>query len=559
MSHKRIVIVGGVAGGATCAARLRRLDENAEILVLEKGPYVSFANCGLPYYVGDVIQDEGKLLLASPELFRKRFNIDVRTKHEVVAIDRERRAVTLKNLESGVEIVEPYDALVLSPGAAPIRPSWPGIDLPGIFTLRTVPDSREIRNWIAARKPQTAVVVGGGFIGLEMAENLVHRGIAVTVVEMAKQVMPPLDAEMAEFVRRHLESRGINLVLEEGVAGFERHGDDCLVVRTQSGRAFEAELVVLSIGVRPETRLACNADLEIGERGGIRVDDQMRTSDPHIWAIGDAVEVKNWVTGQWELVPLAGPANRQGRVAADAICGREAKFRGVQGTAVCGFFGLTAALTGATEKALRRAGMKDFESVYLHPNHHVGYYPGAQMIHLKLLFRRSDGLVLGAQCVGEQGVARRIDVIAQAIQMKATVFDLEEAELCYAPQYGAAKDPVNFAGMIASNVARGDMEIAPWNELESTSALILDVREAHEFRAGAIEGAVNIPLSELRARMGELPRSREIWVNCQVGQRAYYACRILAQNGFRARNLSGGYKSYRALYPEGVRETSGIR
>ncbi len=558
MTQKRVVIVGGVAGGATCAARIRRLDEDAEILVLDKGPHVSFANCGLPYYVGDVIHDESKLLLASPELFRKRFNIEVRTLHEAVAISRAQRTVTVRDLETGNECVEAYDALVLSPGAAPIRPPLPGIDLPGIFTLRTVPDSREIRNWIETRRPQKAVIVGGGFIGLEMAENLMQRGMAVTIVEMAAQVMPPLDPEMAEYARQRLESHGVNLVLGDGVAGFEQGGDGSLVVRTQDGAEFGADLVVLSIGVRPETQLARNAGIEIGERGGIRVDEQMRTSDPQIWAVGDAVEVKNWVTGQWELVPLAGPANREGRVAADAICGRDTKFRGVQGTAVCGFFGLTVALTGATEKSLRRAGLKDVESVYLHPNHHVGYYPGAQTIHLKLLFRKSDGRVLGAQAAGEQGVARRIDVIAQAIQMRATVFDLEEAELCYAPQYGAAKDPVNFAGMIASNVMRGDMGLAPWEDLSSTSALILDVRETHEFRAGAIEGAVNIPLGELRARLHELPRSREIWVNCVVGQRAYYACRILAQQGFRVRNLSGGYKTYRAFYPEGVPEPAAV-
>jgi NADPH-dependent 2,4-dienoyl-CoA reductase/sulfur reductase-like enzyme/rhodanese-related sulfurtransferase len=558
MNRRRIVIVGGVAGGATCAARIRRLDENAEILVLDKGPYVSFANCGLPYYVGDVIHDEGNLLLASPDLFRKRFNIEVRTRHEVVAIHRAQRTVTVKNLETGSECEESYDSLVLAPGAAPIRPPLPGIDLPGIFTLRTVPDAREIRNWIDTRRPQTAVIVGGGFIGLEMAENLVHRGMAVTVIEMATQVMPPLDPEMAEYARQRLESHGVNLVLANRVVAFEQSGDGTLLVRAQDGAEFEADLVVLSIGVRPETQLARNAGIAIGERGGIRVDEQMRTGDEHIWAIGDAVEVKNWVTGQWEMMPLAGPANRQGRVAADAICGRETKFRGAQGTAVCGFFGLTVALTGATEKALRSAGVKDFDCIYLHPNHHVGYYPGAQTIHFKLLFRRSDGLVLGAQAAGEQGVARRIDVIAQAIQMKATVFDLEEAELCYAPQYGGAKDPVNFAGMIASNVMRGDMELAPWEDLATTAAFLLDVRERHEFRAGAIEGAVNIPLGELRERLHELPRSREIWVNCVVGQRAYYAARILAQHGFRVRDLSGGYKTYCAFHPEGTREPAAV-
>lgn len=552
MAKKRIVLVGGVAGGATCAARLRRLDEQAEILVIDRGPYVSFANCGLPYYVGGVIREEAKLLLASPALFRERFNIQVRTLTEVLSIDRAARTLVMKNLETGAESSERYDVLVLSPGAAPIRPSWPGVDLPGIFTLRNIPDSRAMRDWIDAKTPRTAVVVGGGFIGLEMAESLAHRGIAVSIVELASQVMPPLDPELAAYAAQQLVSREVQLLLGDGVAAFEQTPSGSLQVRTQSGASLEADMVVLSIGVRPETQLARSAGLEIGERGGIRVNNQMRTSDPHIWAIGDAVEVRNYVTGEWELIPLAGPANRQGRVAADAICGRDTSFRGTQGTAVCGFFGLTVALTGATEKSLLRAGREDFQSVYLHPGHHVSYYPGAHPIHLKLLFRTSDGLVLGAQAVGEKGVERRIDVIAQAIQMKATVFDLEEAELCYAPQYGGAKDPVNFAGMIASNVVRGDVQLAPWAELESTSACILDVREPHEFGAGSIEGSINIPLGQLRSRIAELPASQEIWVTCAVGQRGYYACRILAQHGLRARNLSGGYNTYRVQFPDGV-------
>ena len=549
MTKKRIVIVGGVAGGATCAARLRRLDENAEIVVLDRGPYVSFANCGLPYYVGDVIQQESKLLLATPALFRERFNIEVRTRNEVLAINREASTVSVRDLETGREYSESYDALVLSPGAAPIRPSWPGIDLPGIFTLRTVPDSREIRHWIDEKKPVKAVVVGGGFIGLEMAENLSHRGIAVTVVELANQVMPPLDPEMAEYAKQRLESRGVTLALADAVAEFRQSGNCALSVHTKSGKAYEADLVVLAIGVRPETQIAHDAGLELGERGGIRVDRQMRTNDPRIWAVGDAVEVGNRVTGQWELIPLAGPANRQGRVAADAICGRDAYFDGVLGTAVCGFFDLTVALTGATEKALHRAGMDDFESIYLHPGHHVGYYPGAQAIHLKLIFRKSDGRVLGAQAVGEAGVARRIDVIASAIQMNATVFDLEESELCYALQFGAAKDPVNMAGMIAANVVRGDAQIAPWDKVGSSEAYFLDVREPQEFQAGAIPGSVNIPLGQLRSRLSELPANKEIWVNCGVGQRAYYACRILSQHGLQARNLSGGYSTYRVWHP----------
>jgi NADPH-dependent 2,4-dienoyl-CoA reductase/sulfur reductase-like enzyme/rhodanese-related sulfurtransferase len=550
MTKKKVVIVGGVAGGATCAARLRRLDESAQILVLDRGPYVSFANCGLPYYVGDVIQDEAKLLVATPELFRGRFNIEVRTRNEVTAIDRQACDVLVRDVETGREYREHYDALVLSPGAAPIRPPLPGIDIPGIFTLRTVPDGREIREWIESKSPRKAVVVGGGFIGLEMAENLVQRGIDVTIVEMAKQLMPPLDPEMAEYVRRSLAAHSIHLQMGDGVAGFEQAADGSLIVHTQAGTAFGADLVVLSIGVRPETKLAREAKLTIGERGGIRVDRQMRTNDPRIWAIGDVVEVRDRLTGQWGLVPLAGLANRQARVAADAICGRPSRFHDVQATAVCGFFGLTVALTGATEKSLRRTGMDDFSAVYLHPGHHVGYYPGAKPIHLKLVFRKSDGLVLGAQAIGEAGVERRIDVISTAIQMGLTVFDLEEAELCYAPQYGAAKDPVNLAGMIASNVVRGDVELASWPELPTTEAVLLDVREPVEFRGGCLDGAVNIPLGRLRERMDELPHDREIWVNCGVGQRAYYACRILTQHGFCVRNLSGGFCTYRDWYPE---------
>ncbi len=547
-ANKRVLIVGGVAGGATCAARLRRLDEQMEIVLLDRGPYVSFANCGLPYYVGDVIQDESKLLVATPELFRKRFNIEVRTQNEVTAIDRHAREMEVRDLASGRAYRDRYDALVLSPGAAPIRPPLPGIDQPGIFTLRTVPDSRRIREWLESRSARRAVVVGGGFIGLEMAENLVHRGIEVTIVEMANQLMPPLDPEMAEFVHQRVASHTTHVQLGDGVAGFDADDKGSLLVRTQKGAAFTADVVILSIGVRPEIKLAHEAGLDIGSRGGIRVDDQMRTSDPNIWAVGDAVEARNAVTGEWELIPLAGPANRQGRVAADVIAGRNSRFRGIQATAVCGFFGLTVAMTGATEKSLRRAGIADFQAVYLHPGHHVSYYPGAKPIHMKLLFDSKDGRVLGVQAVGEVGVERRVDVIAMAMQKQGTVFDLEEAELCYAPQYGAAKDPVNICGMVAANVVRKDVELADWSK-RGENILLLDVREPAEFEGGRIQGAINIPLGQLRDRLGELPREQEIWVSCGVGQRAYYACRLLSQHGFRARNLSGGYESYRALHP----------
>ena len=547
MSRKKIVIVGGVAGGASCAARCRRLDETAEILLLDRGPYVSFANCGLPYYVGDVIKDESKLLLASEALFRDRFNIEVRTRHEAVAIDRDKREIEVRELATGRVYRESYDALVLSPGAMAVRPPLQGIDLPGIFVMRSIPDSRDVRAWIDAKQAKSAVVVGGGFIGLEMAENLAHRGLSVTVVEMLNQVMPPLDPEMAQPVQQHMEAHGIKMALGDGVAGFETNGTGQLVVSTKSGAAHAGDLVILAIGVRPETALAKAAGLELGERGGIRVDDQMHTSDPHIWAVGDAVETRDIITGQATLIPLAGPANRQGRIAADVICGRDSHFRGVQGTAICGVFDIAVASTGASEKALQRAGITDYDKVYLHPNQHVGYYPGAKQINLKLIFRKSDGRILGAQAVGEADVARRIDVIATAIQFGGTVYDLEEAELCYAPQFGGAKDPVNFAGMIASNALRRDNPLADWGQLGSDGVFLLDVRDPDEFEEGHIPGAVNLPLNEIRSRIEELPRDREISIYCGVGQRAYYATRILLQNGYHARNLAGGIRTYKQI------------
>jgi NADPH-dependent 2,4-dienoyl-CoA reductase/sulfur reductase-like enzyme/rhodanese-related sulfurtransferase len=545
-ASKRVLIIGGVAGGASCAARLRRLDESAEIVIFDRGPHVSFANCGLPYFVGNVIQDEAKLLVASPELFQNRFNILVRTKHEVTAIDRERQEIEVRNLESGEVFRESYDILVLSPGASPIRPPIPGIGLPGIFALRTIPDSRRIREWITSNDATQAVVVGGGFIGLEMAENLSHRGLEITIIEAARQLMPLLDPEMAEFLRRPLSTHNVKIHLGDAVTAFEEIPGG-LLVKAASGAAFPADLVVLSIGVKPETALAVQAGLELGASGGIRVDECMRTSDPRIWAVGDVVESQDFISGQGCFVPLAGPANRQGRLAADAICGRPVKFRGVQATAVCGFFGLTVAMTGATEKRLKALGRSDYEAVYLHPGHHAGYYPGAKPIHLKLVYRKSDGRILGAQAVGEEGVERRIDVISMGIQKRATVFDLEEAELCYAPQYGAAKDPVNVAGMIAANVLRSDVALARWEELPATAALIVDVRDPAEFAAGHIDGAVNLPLSQMRLRYAELPKDREIWLQCGVGQRSYYALRFLRQQGYDVRNLPGGYQTYKAL------------
>ena len=545
--RQKIVIIGGVAGGASCAARSRRLSEKAKITILERGPYISFANCGLPYYVGDIITDEQNLIVATPKLFKDRFHIQVRTGSNVTAIDRVQKKIEVENLRTTAKYRVSYDVLVLAPGAAPIRPPLPGIDLPGIYSLRTIPDSRQIRQWIAERNVKRAIIVGGGAIGLEMAENLASRGISVAIIEMLNHVMPTLDDEMAVPIHNHLIKHGVSLHLGDAVAGFKQEKGK-LKIKTASSQTLTADLVILAIGVRPEITLARNAGLEIGDKGGIRVDDQMRTSDSCIWAVGDAVEVRDFVTGEWTTAPLAGPANRQGRIAADSIFGRDSRFRGVQNTAVCGVFGLTIAATGATEKTLIRmkaAGQPiSYEKVYLHPGHHASYYPGASSIFLKLIFSTGDGKILGAQAVGQEGVDKRIDVISLAIQKSATVFDLEEAELCYAPQYGAAKDPVNIAGMIAANALRGDSPIAHWEDTAKTDAFILDVRSQVEFVASHVDGAINIPLNELRSRMHELPRERQIWVYCDVGRRSYFATRALRLNGFNALNLSGGIRTY---------------
>ncbi|MGP8079033.1 MAG: FAD-dependent oxidoreductase [Dehalococcoidales bacterium] len=547
----RILIVGGVAGGASCAARLRRLSEDTEIIVFERGPYVSFANCGLPYYVGEVITHEKSLLLATPELFSKRFNIEIRTQSEVLSIDREKRELKIKNSLSGEVYSEKYDKLVLAPGATPIRPPLPGIDLPGIFTLRTIPDSNRMKDWIIEKNVKRAVVIGGGFIGLETAENLVKRGISVTIAEMLPQVMSPLDPEIAVPLQEHLVANGIILHLSDGVAKFEYdQARGFIIITTKSGAKFECEMALLAVGVRPEVALAKQSGLEIGGLGGIRVTSQMHTSDESIWAVGDAVEVRDFITGDWTIVPLAGPANRQGRIAADTIMGRDSNFRGVQGTMVCKAFNYTVAATGISEKTLLRLKSNGkeipYEKVYLHPGNHASYYPGAKTITMKLIYSTEDGTILGAQAIGEEGVDKRIDVIAMAIQKRSTVYDLEEAELCYAPQFGTAKDPVNFAGMVAANVLRGDSPVVHWKNAQETGAYVLDVREPSEFKTGHFEGAVNIPLPTLRDKLGELPRDKEILVYCGVGQRSYYATRILRLNGFPAKNISGGMTTYKS-------------
>lgn len=556
----KVIIVGGVAGGASCAARLRRLDEKAQILMVERGPYVSYANCGLPYHVGNVIEKESSLLIGSEQMFKGMFGIDCRTQCEAVAIDSKKKTVDLRDVKTGAVTTEKYDKLVLSPGAPSVHPPLPGIDLPGIFHVRTVPDTRAIREWlekgtdflagmsnyvgIQMVKPVTrAVVVGGGFIGLETAENLVHRGFEVTLIQKGPRVLGPLDPEIACLVEGHVQKHGVRLMLNDGVAGFKKLEGGAIEVQTSSGKALPADVVILAIGVRPDTALAKSAGITIGERGGILVDAQMRTSDPDIFAVGDAIEVKDFTTGEQSLIALAGPANRQGRIAADVICGRDSKYRGTQGTSIIGLFGGAAAWTGISEKTLKHRGDNDYEKLYYFGNSHAGYYPDAKLMGFKVIFRKSDGKLLGAQALGADGPAvdKRISALAAFLQMGATIYDLEEAELCYAPQFGSAKDPVNFAGMIAGNILRGDMPVSHWDSVDG--ALVLDVRNPPELAIENVPGALNIPLPQLRARLGELPKDREIRVFCRSGQRGHYATRILLQHGFRASNLSGGMLS----------------
>lgn len=546
----KIIIVGGVAGGASAAARARRLSENAEVIVFERGPDVSFANCGMPYHVGEVIADRGKLLVMTPARFRERLNIDVRVSSSVERIDRENKRVHIRRVDTGETYEESYDKLILAPGASPLRPPIPGLDLPGIHTLRNLQDMDRIKSAVdqlAQQSGQRAVVVGAGFIGLEMVENLIHRGVATSLIELQDQVLPPLDREMTAPILAALNSNNVDLRLSDAVSGFEQTANG-LRVLLKSGDAIDAGLVVLGIGVRPENGLAKDAGLDIGERGGIIVNDSLQTSDPDIYAVGDAIQVVDAVLGGPTQIPLAGPANRQGRLAADHIFGRSTRFRGTQGTAIVGCFGIMAAMTGASEKSLRRVGY-NFETVVIHPNDHAGYYPGAEQMTLKLMFDPNDGRILGAQAVGRAGVDKRIDVLAMAIQSEMTVFDLEEAELAYAPQFGSAKDPVNMLGFVASGLMRDDQpQISVGDYLaipDAEKPFLLDVRTPAEFDRGQIPGAVNIPVDDLRERIAEVPVDRPVVVHCQVGMRGYLATRILLQHNIDARNLSGGYLSYR--------------
>lgn len=577
---KKVVIVGGVAGGATAAARLRRLDEEAEIVLLERGDHISFANCGLPYYIGEEIRERGKLLLQTPERMKRRFNIDVRVRSEVVRVDPARKTVTVRCRDGGApgtggrapgpadpagpdgaeapgmaadggeqerkyrEYEETYDVLLLSPGARPLRPPIPGIDSERVHTLRNLADTDRIKRHVDRAGTRSAVVIGGGFIGVEMAENLRRRGLEVTLVEAAPHMLAPFDDDMVPLAERELSDHGVRLILGNGVASFAER-DDELVVTLQSGETVRADLAILAIGVTPDVAFLEGSGIALGPRGHILVNDRMQTSVPDIYAVGDAVEVTGFVLGGKTAVPLAGPANKQGRIAADNICGIPSRYKGTQGTSIVRVFGLTAACTGLNERALQRLNIP-YRAVHLHPGSHAGYYPGASPISLKLLFA-DDGRILGAQALGRDGVDKRIDVIATVMRLGGTVRDLAELELAYAPPFSSAKDPVNMAGFIAENVLDGRMDAVTVRDLDAfdpSRAVLVDVRTAEEHARGHIPGSVHIPVDELRDRLDELPRDKEIWVYCQVGQRGYYASRILAQKGFRVKNLSGGYRTY---------------
>lgn len=544
-SSPRIVIVGGVAGGASAAARARRLSETANIVVFERGPYVSFANCGLPYHIGGVIEDRARLLLQTPASLKSRFEIDVRVNTEVVAIDSGAKEVVVRDLRTGREFREPYDALVLSPGADAIRPPIPGVNDERIFTLRNMGDMDAIVARVSKAGVGRALVVGAGYIGLELAEQFRHRGLEVTLVERLPHVLGVADTEMTFPLHEELARQGVDLRLERAVSSFESAEDGSLVAILDNGVRIPCDLAVLSVGVRPETRLAREAGLALGPTGGIRVDDRMRTSDPNIYAVGDAVEVREFVSGDPAMIPLAGPANRQGRIAAEVILGRDSRYKATQGTAICKVFELTFAMTGLSETMLQRKGLP-YQRIYVHPADHATYYPGAHSITLKLLFNPVDGRILGAQAVGMAGVDKRIDVIAVAQRAGLTVFDLEDLELCYAPPFGSAKDVVNMAGFVASNVIRGDMGLWEPEELSTLTEdqLLIDVRTPQEHALGSIPGAICIPVDNLRERLGSLPAERELLVFCQVGVRAYIATRLLIQHGLKVRNLSGGFRRY---------------
>lgn len=549
----KVLIVGGVAGGASAAARLRRLDEHAEIIMFERSGFISYANCGLPYFVGEVITDPKKLTLQTPQSFKSRFNVDVRVSSEVISIDRARHAVTVKDLESGRVYDESYDKLILSPGAKAAVPQIPGIEDGRVFTIRTVEDSHRLHDFISSSRPSAALIVGGGFIGLEAAENLKGLGLDVTLVESMPQLMPSFDDDMASIITAAVREKGVTVRTGDTVSSFKREGER-LIVTLASGSTVIADLAVVAAGVKPDTELALRAGLELGIRGSIVTDDRMRTSDPDIYAVGDAVQVKDFVTGEDALISLAGPANRQGRIAADDICGRGSVYKGSQGSFVLKVFDRTAAATGINERAARAVGY-DYDKVVLGPASHASYYPGGRIMIMKVLFEKNTGLILGAQIVGFDGVDKRIDVLAAAIRARMTASDLTELDLAYSPPFSSAKDPVNMAGYMIMNILDGLVEQVHWHDIpalrDDPDAILLDTRKPGEYAFAHAEGFINIELDALRDRMGELDRSKRIYVMCRTGLRSYIACRILSQNGFRCFNISGGYYYWDAVVEGG--------
>lgn len=558
----KVVIVGGVAGGASAAARIRRLDEQAEIVIFERSGHVSYANCGLPYYIGGAIEEQSALTLQTPESFRRRFRIQVHVRHDVLSIDREAKTVLVKSLETGETFAESYDKLVLAPGAKPIRPPFEGLDHPAIFTLRTVEDTLRIRNFADQNHPKEATVVGGGFIGLEVAENLCERGIRVTLVEKAPQLLAPLDEDMASFVHTKFRKKGVRLLLNTAVSRFEHDGEEILT-HLDDGKSIRGQMVVLAIGVAPDATLAKQAGLELGVKGSIAVDAHMRTSDPCIFAVGDAVQVRHGVTGQPALVSLAGPANKQGRIAADNICGLPSVFGGAYGSSILKVFDMTAASTGINERMAKAMGLV-YEKLVLSPANHASYYPGGRVMTMKVIYEKKTLRILGAQIVGFDGVDKRIDVLATAIQTGMQVTELKDLDLAYAPPYSSAKDPVNMAGFMAENIEEGLVKQFHYEQIAllPEDAVRLDTRTPEEFERGHAQGFVNLPLDELRERLGELDVSKPIYVMCQSGLRSYLACRILTEHGLECYNFSGGYRLYESMaqnqFEENTRTSCGV-
>jgi len=549
---KKIIIIGGVAGGATAAARLRRISEDVEIILVERGEHISFANCGLPYYIGGTIQDRSKLLVQTVKGMAERFNLDVRNLSEALSIDPENKKVTIKNLRNGEVYEESYDKLLLSPGAKPIVPPIRGLkENQTLFTLRNIPDTDKIKTYVESKNPKKAVVIGGGFIGIEMAENLVYRGMEVTIIEMANQIMAPIDFEMASILHNHLKEKGVQLILDNGVQSFADQGRKVIL---SDGTEIETDMTILSIGVRPENDLAKTAGLELGARDGIIVNEHLQTSNEDIYAVGDAVEVVDYISGTKAMIPLAGPANRQGRIAANNMMGKNEKYQGTLGTSIAKVFDLTVAATGNNEKTLKRLGLS-YEVVHIHPSSHAGYYPGASPIALKLIFDKETGKIFGAQSVGADGVDKRIDVMATAIKGGLTVEDLTHLELSYAPPYSSAKDPVNMAGYVATNIMEGELEHIQWHEVDQIIAdggLLIDVRESVEREFGFIKGSLNISLNDLRIKLDDIPKDQTVYVSCQVGLRGYLASRILKNNGYHVKNVDGGWKTYSSVFGSNI-------